>query len=146
MSICSTHSNSNFTHHILAIDHSSRCKLEAYITTHIKEKNHLREIDIFLKIGKAMKVKRVRFELECLLLILINSSLEFKVTCKNAELKCPYIRTHTKEKPSKISNITFVILPSYQKRIFKLNGHPEYFGIYFSCWNHQMCFNMVHFK
>ena len=28
-------------------------------------------------------------------------------------------------------NITFAILPIYQKKkIVKLNGHPEYFGIY----------------
>ena len=40
---------------------------------------------------------------------------KFKVTCKNADFECPYIRTHTKEKPSQISDITFAILPSYQK-------------------------------
>ena len=33
---------------------------------------------------------------------------------------------HTKEKPSKIANVTFAILPSYQKKILKLNGHPEW--------------------
>ena len=40
--------------------------------------------------------------------------------------QCLYIRTHTKEKPSKKSNITFAILPFYQKKILKmkLNGHP----------------------
>ena len=38
--------------------------------------------------------------------------------------------THTIEKPSKIFIITFAILPFYQeKKILKLIGHPEYFGI-----------------
>ena len=36
----------------------------------------------------------------------------------------PYIRTHTKEKPDEISDIKFTILPSYQKKVLKLNGHP----------------------
>ena len=27
-----------------------------------------------------------------------------------------------------------------------INCHPEYFGIYFSWWNYQMRFNMVHSK
>ena len=38
----------------------------------------------------------------------VNTNSKFKVTCKNAEFECRYIRTNcTKEKPSKISNITF---------------------------------------
>ena len=35
-----------------------------------------------------------------LLLIFIYSNSKFKVTCKNADIECPYIRTQTKEKPS----------------------------------------------
>ena len=54
---------------------------------------------------------------------------------------------HTKEKPSKISNITFAILPFYQKKkIVKLNGDPQYFGIHYSWWNHQIRFKMFHFN
>ena len=88
-----------------------------------------------------------KFELECLLPIFIYSNSKFKATCKSVAFECRYIRTHTKEKPSKISNITFAILPSYQKKkILKLNGHSEYFGIYFSWWNHQMHLKMVHFN
>ena len=57
-----------------------------------------------------------KFELECLLLLIfINSYSKFKVTCKKADFECRYIRTHTKEKPSKISNIAFAILTFYQK-------------------------------
>ena len=81
------------------------------------------------------------------------SNSKFKVTCKNMEFEC---RTHTKEKQSKMSSITVSILPlpsnkqtnkqtnkqnkakqnngsnnnNKQKtktKIFKLNGHPEYF-------------------
>ena len=41
--------------------------------------------------------------------------------------------THTKEKPPKISNIAFAILPFFiSEEILKLNGHPEYFGICYS--------------
>ena len=62
------------------------------------------------------------------------------------DLECRYIRTHTKKKPSKISNITFAILPFNQEKMLKLNGRPEYFGIYYSWWNHQMRCKRVHFS
>ena len=38
---------------------------------------------------------------------------------KVADFECQYIRTHTKEKSSKISNITFAILPCYKKKKLK---------------------------
>ena len=44
------------------------------------------------------------------ILIFIYSNSKFKVTCRNVDFESRYIRTHTEEKPSKISNITFVIL------------------------------------
>ena len=47
------------------------------------------------------------------------------------------------KKLSKISNITFAIL-LFLIEILELNCHPEYFGIYFSWWNHQMRLKMVH--
>ena len=61
---------------------------------------------------------------------------------------CLSVRTHTKEKPSKASTITFTILPFafLSEKILKLNGHSEYYGIYYSWWNHQMCSKMVHFN
>ena len=41
-----------------------------------------------------------------------------------------YIWTHTKEIPSKISNITFAIFAFFlEKKILK-PGRPEHFGIY----------------
>ena len=53
-------------------------------------------------------------------------------TRKNEDFECWYIRTHTEEKPSQISCITFAILPFFlRKRLLKLNGHPEYFGTYY---------------
>ena len=61
----------------------------------------------------------------------------------------PIHQDSTKEQSPKFFNITFAILPSYQKKMFKLNGHPEYFGIYYSWWNYQiiqMCFKMAHFN
>ena len=41
--------------------------------------------------------------------------LQFKITCKNADFECRYIRTQTKEKTFKISNSTFAILPFSHK-------------------------------
>ena len=52
-----------------------------------------------------------KFELQCLLLTFIHSNSKFNVTWKNVDFECRYIRTHSEEKPSKISNITFAILP-----------------------------------
>ena len=51
-----------------------------------------------------------KFELKCLLLISIYSIWKFKVTYKNEDFECWYIRTHTKEKTSTISILTFAIL------------------------------------
>ena len=55
------------------------------------------------------------------ILIFIYSNSKFKVTCKNTDFEFWYIRTHTVEKSSKISNITFSILPfSYKNTLTKL--------------------------
>ena len=62
------------------------------------------------------KINTHVFELRCLLVIFIYSYSKFKVTFKNADFECRYITTHTKEKPSKIFNITFVNLPLYPKK------------------------------
>ena len=48
---------------------------------------------------------------------------------KNVDFECRYIRIHTKEKPSKISKITFAIFLFIRKKVLKLNGQPEYFRI-----------------
>ena len=45
--------------------------------------------------------------------IFINSNWKFKVTCKNADFKFWYIRIHSEEKPSKISNITCFYIRHY---------------------------------
>ena len=47
---------------------------------------------------------------------LLNS--KFKATFKSVDFESRYIRTHTKDKPSKISNITFAILPIFNINIF----------------------------
>ena len=82
-------------------------------------------------------------ELKCLLLIFIYSNQEFKVTCKNADFECRYIRTHTEKETSKISNVTLAILPFSHKNILT-KCHPGYSGVYFSWWNHHMCMKVVH--
>ena len=45
------------------IDHSSRCKLDFYVIAHTKEKS-CKQIDTFLKICNAIKVKRVQNPIE----------------------------------------------------------------------------------
>ena len=71
----------------------------------------------FAKLVRQWKLKEwAKFELECLLLIFIYSNSNFKVTSKNGNFECWYLRTHTEEKLSKTSNITFAILSSYQKK------------------------------
>ena len=51
---------------------------------------------------------------------------KFKVTCINGNFECHYVRTHSEEKTSKISSITFVIFLFSHKNT-KTNCHPEYF-------------------
>ena len=57
---------------------------------------------------------------------------KFKTLLKKAYFECQYLKTHTKVSPSKFSNITFAILPYFQGKNLKVNGYPEYFGIYCS--------------
>ena len=82
---------------------------------------------------------QAKFELECILLTLIYTNSKFKVACKNADFEYWYIRTHTEEIPSKLFNVTFAIFPFSHKSTL-LKCHPEYFGVYFSWWTHQMRF------
>ena len=52
---------------------------------------------------------------------------------RNTDFECWYIRTHTKEKLSKISNITFAIfafLP--EKKNTQTKWPSGFFGIYYS--------------
>ena len=66
---------------------------------------------VFAKLGQ-WKSKECKVELEDLLTIFIWSNSKLKVTCKSVVYECRYIRTHTKEKASKIPNINFAILLS----------------------------------
>ena len=80
-------------------------------------------------------VKRNHFEAD-----LNYSNSKFKVTFKNVDFEC-HIDTSNliqKKKQSKISNTTFTILSFSHKNTF------QHFGVYFSKWNHQICFKMVH--
>ena len=74
-----------------------------------------------LKSDQWITIWWAKFELECLLMISIYFNSIFKVTCKNGDFECQYIRTHSEEKSSEISNITFAILPfSHQNILTKL--------------------------
>ena len=101
---------------LLFIDYSSRCKLKVYLITHTKRETITKKLMFFIKLVKAMKVKRVSKILECLLLKFIYFNSKFHATCENVDFECQYIRTHTKDKPSKINKTTFAILPSYQEK------------------------------
>ena len=110
---------------------------------HTKEKPSM--TNFCSKIGKALNSKewaKSDFKIiECLQQI--NSNSKFKVTCKNANFECHCIRTHTKEKLSKIQH--YIGHFAFIGIILKLNGHPEHFGFYYSWWNHKMRFKLVHF-
>ena len=79
----------------------------------------------------------------------------YEVTCKNADFECQYIRTHTKEIPSKMSNITFAILPSYHKKKKKKKKKKKRISNQMASLStvksttfdeHQMRFKMLHFN
>ena len=102
---------------------------------------------LFAKLVRQWKSKEwAKFELKCLLImIFIYSNSKFKVTCKTRTLNAGI--SGLKPKRYSISNITFAILPFYQKNTqtewsshrYKhvyLIGHPKYFRIYYSWWNH----------
>ena len=103
---------------LLLIDHFSRCKLKVYIITHTKKKPFTTNWFFFSKIVKVMKVKRVSkiWARMCTTNIHL---LQFKFISHLLK-RGLWMPVHqdsygTKEKPSKITNITFVILPFYQK-------------------------------
>ena len=48
-----------------------------------------------LKTDKWITIWWAKFELKCLLLIFIYFNSKFKVTCKNSDFECRYIRTHS---------------------------------------------------
>ena len=115
---------------LIPINHSSRSKLTVCIITHIKEKPFWHRLTFIAKLVGQWKLKEwAKFEVECLLLIFSHSN-------SKPTLKSLFKRwTYTKEKPLKF----FAILPFFKKKILNLNSHPKYFGIYYSCWNHQIC-------
>ena len=101
---------------LLSIDQFSRSKLKFHIITHTKEKSSTTNWYFFAKlVGQCKSKEWAKFKFECLLLLIcIYSNSKYKVTCKNVDFNCRYIGTHTKEKPSRISNIA--ILPFYQEK------------------------------
>ena len=94
-----------------SIDFSSRCKLDIYVIAHTPKWNLAQKLLPFARFVRQLKSKEwVKAKWECLLLICIYFNSKFEVTSKNAGFDCWYIGTHTKEKPSKISNIKDAIL------------------------------------
>ena len=76
-------------------DRSSRFKLRVYIIANFKEKKNIHnKLILFTK-------SVIKIWSRSLFLKVIYSNSKFKVTSKNTDYKCLYIRTHTKEKPSK---------------------------------------------
>ena len=128
MNISRRHSNPNFAHHnVILWSHFERV-IQIYIINHIKEKpsttnwcfsqnyDHSFDLHCLAMAGQRKLKEWAKFELQ-----LSTSNiylLQFKihnVTCHTEDFESWYIRTHTKEKPIKISNITFAILHFYKK-------------------------------
>ena len=116
------HSNSNFAHsfYFHCLTNLAKSINLSWILSVWCELLYKRSI-YTLKSYQWITIWWARFELECLVLIFIYFNSKFKVTCKNGDFECRYIRTHSEEKTSKISNIAFVILPfSHQNVLTKL--------------------------
>ena len=79
-----------------------------------------------------------KFEFECLKLSYIYFNSKFKVTCMPI-----HQNSFRRKKTSKISNIIFCIF--FRIKI-PLKLPPWYFEIYFSSWNYQIRFKIVHFS
>ena len=114
--------------------------IESLQNSHQKEAIHYK-IDILRKINKAIKEWAKFFWVEWLLLKLLQFKIE--LTCKNTNFEWRYIRTPTKEKPSKFlksySPLWFFITKNTQ-----MKGRPAYSGIYLSWGEQQMRFKMFH--
>ena len=134
---------------LLSIDHwhSSRYELKVYIWNSPQMEIIYDKSIFFSKLARRWKSKKwAKFELECIQLIFIYSNLKIKVTCKMRTLNA-YIRTHTKEKPSKIFNIFFLaILPFYLKTYSNWIAIMRSLESIFSWWNHHIHFKMIHFN
>ena len=117
MNINSRHSNSNCAQHIVIHWSLFKVYIESlHYNSHQRETIHDKLI-FFSKLVRQWKSKEwAKLELQCLPLIFIYSNSKCKVTCKNTDFERWYIRTHAKDKLSKISNITFAILLFYQKK------------------------------
>ena len=115
MNISSSHSISKFVPHIVI--HWSLFKVEIESLHNSQQRETIYDkLTSFANLVRQWKSKEwAKFKLGCLLLIFIYSNSKFAVTCKNADLECRYIVTHTKETPE-MSNITFVLLPFYPKK------------------------------
>ena len=131
-------------------DHSSGVNWTLNNNSHLKETIQDKLIPLTKLIRQWKSREWIKSELECLQPIDIYSNSKFKLTCKNANFNAG-VRTHIKEKPSKISILhsPFSLLIRKKREkigLLKLNGHPKYFGIYYHWWNHQMSFKWVHFS
>ena len=76
---------------------------------------------------------------------IIYSNSKFKVTYKKCRLWMP-VHQDSYQREIEICNITFTIFPFLSEKVLKLNGHPEYLGVYYSWWNHQVHFKMIYFN
>ena len=76
-----------------------------------------------------------KYDWEYLWLKSIYSNSKFNVTIKNADFDCWYIRNHTKDKPSKISNIEVAMANKSYKILIQLKQFIRRFLLpYSSLW------------
>ena len=150
MSISRRHSNSNFSYHIVI--HWSLFKMliqSLYIKSHQRETIYDDKLMFFAKLARQWKSKEwAKFELQFLLLIFIYYNSKFTISL----VKTRTLKAGTSELIPKRNRLKYLTLHSpfsfLSTNMFKLNGHPECCGIYYSyfSWNYLMHFKMFHFK
>ena len=139
MNISCRHSNSNFAHsfdlHCLMICEKYICRrwfllCELWWRLSIYT---LKNNNMVSKIWVGMSTTTIHW-------------LQFKIQ-SHLQKRRLWMRVHHSLIPKK-NSLKFLTLHSpfclFLIQILLLNCHPEYFGVYFSWWNHQMCFRMVH--
>ena len=98
------------------------------------------------KIDRYISIWWGKFELECLLIIFIYLNPKCKVTCKNVDFECRFIKTHFEEK-----SLKFVLFLSPLIFFSHLNSLTNLailssLELTFLWLNHQMRFKMVQFS
>ena len=142
MDVNSRHSTSNFAHHIVIHWTLFKVLIESFHNNSHQRETIYNKLILFCKIGKAMKVKRVN-----IIWVTMSTANIYWLLTQNLKslFKMQTLNAGTSGLLPKRNRLKLFILQLpfclFNRNI--LNGHPEYFGIYCSWWNHQIHFEMV---